>query len=474
MNMGDEACAAMVEPALMELPTGLDDMRPGPGLAAALASLDPTRLNCNQLAIVVCARLRQQSFEELQLLRAVRELVFAPRTPQGLAAPIRNPEQDPFTAMEMSFATTWTEYRSTDMVCLALLTLDKVPALGEALREGRIGLDKVRVFDKETELLDDEQRRAVAAAVLGEAETGTTAQLRQLLRRTVLKVNPEAVREKRRKAVEDRDVEFTEFANGTASLVGGFLDKDKAAAAFDYLDALARATKKAGDPLDRELGQLRADIFADLLAGVDPVKAGYARPADRKGVINLHVDLATLGCLADLPGEIAGFGHVVDEIARRAAADIAEIAQWRFTVTDKGEVLTQGILPKVVVREFAENLGRRRFPNTEQSDYVQARDKTCRAPGCQRRAMSCEIDHLHDYVRGGPTLVHNLCCLCKRHHRAKHIGGFKLRLGVHGVDWETPIGRRYSVIADGLPQPIRFEFHLTQLYHYDMVGQLRR
>jgi hypothetical protein len=63
---------------------------------------------------------------------------------------------------------------------------------------------------------------------------------------------------------------------------------------------------------------------------------------------------------------------------------------------------------------------------------------------------------------------------CKRHHRAKHVGAFTLRLGVHGVDWETPIGRRYSVIADGLPLPIRFEFHLTQLYHYDKIGQLRR
>ena len=461
-------------PELMQLPDDLDDMPPGVELAGVLASLDPTRLNCNQLAIVVCARLRQQSFEEAQLLTAIRELVFAPRTPAGLAAPIRNPDQNPFTAMEMSFATTWTEYRSTDMVCLSMLTLDKVPALGQAMREGRIGLDKVRVFDKETELLDQEQRRAVVDAVLGEAETSTTAQLRQLLRRVVLKVNPEAVREKRRKAVEDRDLEYTEFANGTASLVGGFLDKDKAAAAFDYVDALARATRNAGDPLERTLAQLRADIFADLLAGVDPVKAGYATPVDRKGVINLHVDLATLGCLSDNPGEIAGFGHVADEIARRAAADIAQIAQWRFTVTDKGEVLTQGILPKVVVREFAENLGRRRLPNTEQSDYVQARDKTCRAPGCQRRAMSCETDHLRDWIRGGPTLVHNLCCLCKRHHRAKHVGGFTLRLGVHGVDWETPIGRRYSVIADGLLRPNRFEFHLTQLHQYNTVGQLRR
>src|SRR5262245_28061949 len=154
MTMGvEEVAVPVVVPELMELPGDLDDMRPGPGLAAVLASLDPTRLNSSQLAIVVCARLRQQCFDEAHLLRTIRELVFAPRTPGGLAAPIRNREQDPFTAMEMSFATTWTEYRSADMVGLSMLTLDKVPTLWQAMREGHLGLDKVRVFDRETDLL---------------------------------------------------------------------------------------------------------------------------------------------------------------------------------------------------------------------------------------------------------------------------------------------------------------------------------
>ena len=164
----------------------------------------------------------------------------------------------------------------------------------------------------------------------------------------------------------------------------------------------------------------------------------------------------------------------MDEIARRTASDLAEITQWRFTVTDKGEVLTQGILPKVIVREFAENLGRRRRPNTEQSDYIEARDRTCRAPGCQRRALRCEIDHMRDHARGGPTPVHNLCCLCKRHHRAKHVAGFKLRLGLHGVDWQTPTGHRYTVVPDNrwLPDPV--DFHLDQRLHHATIGQLRR
>src|SRR5678815_4365693 len=122
MDVGEGVAAE-----LMEIPDGLDDLPPGAELAGILASLDPRRLNCNQLAVVVSCRLRQQYFEEAQLLATVRELIFAPRTPAGLAAPIRNLDQNPWTAMEMSFATTWTEYRSADMVCLAMLAIDQVP-----------------------------------------------------------------------------------------------------------------------------------------------------------------------------------------------------------------------------------------------------------------------------------------------------------------------------------------------------------
>src|SRR6185436_15089692 len=104
-------------------------------------------------------------------------------------------------------------------------------------------------------------------------------------------------------------------------------------------------TKAAG--LDgRTIEQIRADVFADLLAGADPTVAGTAvAPAARKGTVNLHLNLSTLACLDDLPGELAGFGPVVADIARQTAAQMAEHAQWRFTVTgNNGNLVAEGRL----------------------------------------------------------------------------------------------------------------------------------
>ena len=159
------------------------------------------------------------SFEQARLLRAIRELGYAPTTGDGLTHPIRDTRQNPWTAMEMSFAVTWTEYKSETMVGLALVVTDEVPVLGQALREGRLDLDKVKVIAKETELLEPEHRRAVVDEILDDAEHETTAQIRVRVRRVVLRVDPEAVRKAHKKAVEDRRITLAPLV-ATAGLAG--------------------------------------------------------------------------------------------------------------------------------------------------------------------------------------------------------------------------------------------------------------
>jgi hypothetical protein len=214
---------------------------------------------------------------------------------------------------------------------------------------------------------------------------------------------------------------------------GIYLPPDKAAAAFDHIDRIARATHTAGDP--RTLDQLRADVFADLLAGVDPATAGHATIGDRRGVIHLHIGLSTLLGLSDYPGEIDGFGPVLADIARRAAAQMAQSAQWRYTIhTADGATVAEGRL--------------RYRPTADQANFVRTRDRTCRAPGCRAPATRCDLDHVHDWVHGGPTIVDNLCCLCRAHHRLKHEGGFDVHTGPHGIDWTTSRGHHYTVLPD--------------------------
>ncbi|WP_309081378.1 DUF222 domain-containing protein [Zhihengliuella sp.] len=50
------------------------------------------------------------------------------------------------------------------------------------------------------------------------------------------------------------------------------------------------------------------------------------------------------------------------------------------------------------------------------------RDRTCRVPGCGRRATACEPDHILEWQHGGTTRMENLVSLCKRCHRLKSWG----------------------------------------------------
>ncbi|MEV6965777.1 DUF222 domain-containing protein [Hamadaea sp. NPDC051192] len=91
-----------------------------------------------------------------------------------------------------------------------------------------------------------------------------------------------------------------------------------------------------------------------------------------------------------------------------------------------------------------------RFPNAKLRSWVNARDVTCRAPGCTAPARSCDTDHTIDHADGGRTRHDNLGLLCRHHHRLKHEGGFQLTQPEPGhLHWTSPNGRTY----EALPEP---------------------
>ncbi|AZA11298.1 HNH endonuclease signature motif containing protein [Corynebacterium gerontici] len=50
---------------------------------------------------------------------------------------------------------------------------------------------------------------------------------------------------------------------------------------------------------------------------------------------------------------------------------------------------------------------------------ITMRDLHCRFPGCEVPAHACDIDHVLEFNRGGPTEVSNGQLLCRRHHNMK-------------------------------------------------------
>ncbi|GAB3753144.1 hypothetical protein GCM10027591_01430 [Zhihengliuella somnathii] len=80
---------------------------------------------------------------------------------------------------------------------------------------------------------------------------------------------------------------------------------------------------------------------------------------------------------------------------------------------------------------------------------VALRDRTCRIPGCSRRASECETDHVTEYQHGGETRLGNLVSLCKRCHRLKSWGLLTLEISADGVlDVETFWGTRRITLPD--------------------------
>ncbi len=62
----------------------------------------------------------------------------------------------------------------------------------------------------------------------------------------------------------------------------------------------------------------------------------------------------------------------------------------------------------------------KRFHTPAQRRLIFARDKTCRAEGCEIPANWCHVHHENPWSQGGPTSVATGLTLCARHHTAAH------------------------------------------------------
>ena len=84
-------------------------------------------------------------------------------------------------------------------------------------------------------------------------------------------------------------------------------------------------------------------------------------------------------------------------------------------------------------------------PSRKLRHLIKARNATCTATGCGRRAASCDLDHTGPHHQGGRTCECNLAPLCRHHHRCKQAEGWWLEQPEPGVlVWHTPAGRTYT------------------------------
>ncbi|MET0781626.1 MAG: DUF222 domain-containing protein, partial [Microbacterium sp.] len=119
-------------------------------------------------------------------------------------------------------------------------------------------------------------------------------------------------------------------------------------------------------------------------------------------------DLATGRGYAHLPGDD-------QPIPLAAARHIACTGAVQRVVTGtNGRILSIEILDRVF--------------NHHQRRGITLRDGGCLIPGCHVPPQWCEVHHVEEHSRGGPTHTDNGVLLCWYHHRTIDSGGWRIRM----------------------------------------------
>ena len=390
------------------LPRGFDDLPVDWFLGATLNGIDPTTLS---------------AYDRVCLLTAYDRLVshFQAQRASAMIAVVEANGWDEFASLEIAPALHLTNLGANSELGVAA-QLHRLPEVHALLARGDLDWRRTRAVLDAVDHLDDEAARAVVADVAEQLTSLTTGQIRSLIRRRCITLDPDDAVRRLDEAVTNRRVDVYPTGEGTASMVLSDLPPERAAAAMAHIEDLARKLPKD----DRTVEQRRVDVALDLLTG-------HGTPTGR-GTVDLTVGLTTIMSLDQQPGTIGGWGPVVAEIARSVVESQVDV-NWQATVT-----LPDGALHTVALR---------RRPTASQARQVRTRFSHCVFPGCRQPARHADVDHTVDHQFGGATAVENLAPLCRRHHRAKHETAWSYRVEDDTVHWTSPSGHHYTAPTRG-------------------------
>lgn len=348
---------------------------------------------------------------------------------------------------------------------VARVITQHLPATATALATGEISLGHANAIAKESaEIIRSgatpDQIAEVERVALTHAEFHTPTQVVSKMKAAIAKLAPVEFEEAVAVAHERRSVDCYPQANGMAQIVA-LLPAADAQIVMLAIDKLARLNKEhaieeenlrqrqkarftsgaktlnKSELIDREAIAIAARIDAFRADALTQLANNYLNSTMNEGLahgrpvtLNLTMDLPTLLGLAENPANLKGYGPIPASVARELAAD----AKWRKFVTDPvtGELL---------------DVGRRSYePPQALKDFLTSRDQICRFPHCRQPARVSDIDHAQPWEDGGETSRVNMGMLCRRHHRMKTHGGWKLESFPDGsCEWESPSGKRYFV-----------------------------
>ena len=325
---------------------------------------------------------------------------------------------------ELACLLTLPEGTARNLMCHSQLLQHRLPATRDALSRGDISYRHVEVIIENVLALPDEAWPLFENDVLIDSETLTVPQFKKKAISIRELTHPESIKVRHERALADRCFYVTPGRDGMGYLEMTLSNEDANAIA-DRVEAMAKNLNVSDET--RTLPQLRTDVAVDLLLqGVTATGLG----AGIRGNVYVTVPVLTLMGKSEEPGTLEGVGPIDPETARRIAGTATSFTRV-LVHPETGAVLSVGRTKYKVPKDLRR--------------WLQLRDGTCRAAGCNRRVQDCDIDHTIPWERGGETVFSNLAHLCRRSHRVKHETGWQVEQDKDGtLRWTSPAGKHYA------------------------------
>jgi hypothetical protein len=423
---------------------------PGAATLARLSEIDPNSLTASDRIDYLTALDRQDGWLYALRQRAIAAVAGLQPSEGGgpLSGVDETEREDISTALRLAPAT------AQSRIDIARTLVNNLPNTCSALATGEISSAHATVIARETaaairdgapeSVIFEIEQRAIAYA-----EFHTPGQVANHVRNTVAKFAPEEFEEVTARATALRRVNCYNETDGMSTVVA-ILPAADAQVVMNSIEAFILRQEQIGKSNDLSMGasvefekltvdQKRADALSAICANFLSDISTTVTPQRRPLTVNVTIDLPTLLGLAENPGQLAGYGPIPASVARELASD----GKWKRFITEPqtGNLLDFG-------RESYE-------PPQQLKDFLIARDRTCRFPGCRRSALLSDLDHAQSWESGGSTSLENIGALCRRHHRLKTHDGWKIESFPDGsCTWTSPLGKQFFTPARSIHETI--------------------
>ncbi len=286
--------------------------------------------------------------------------------------------------------------------------LEEMPLTRAAVEEGEVSLSSARVLATAHEA-DPEAFASAEPTLVDAARMQTVGDLS----RVASYWRDAAVRERARNDEAGSAQRQTLYASKT--FIGRVradadLNAETGEVLLTALNAVLSAEARSVEGDGRSPAQRRADALGEICRQWLDLADRPVVAAERPHV-TLTVGVETLKGLDSSACELEHTGPVPLEMAEMVLCDCSLA---RMVHSGRSEPLDVG----------------RRTPAVPASmrRAVVFRDRHCRFPGCDRPQSWCDAHHVVHWTKGGPTALHNLVLLCRRHHRLIHHRKFGVEI----------------------------------------------